>query len=174
MKRGSFLKRKTPLKAKSQSETALIKDSIQAILRAIVIQRDGGCILRNVTPHQFAENPVNVPPCNGHTKAGELILQADHLITRANGATFADHRLVVCVCKGHHGWKSVGSNMRKARYDEIVMSIIEPQRVALWLAAERDSWKPVRYTLSDWKKEHAYLKMKLAAMQGDGVGHVVE
>ncbi|MBX3498118.1 MAG: hypothetical protein KF889_01640 [Alphaproteobacteria bacterium] len=160
MLRRQPLKRRAPLKAKSQSETALVKESIQALLRAIVIQRDGGCILRHIPDYLHGQ-----PPCNGHTKAGELILQADHLITRANGATFADHRLVVCVCKGHHGWKSVGSNMRKAQYDAIVKQLIEPERVALWEAAERDSWKPTRYTKSDWLKEEAYLRIKLATMQ---------
>lgn len=157
MKRGGTLKRRTPLRAKGKSETAQIKQSIQALLRAIVIARDGGCVLRNYIDEA-------VPACNGFTNDGRLILQADHLITRANGATFADHRLVVCVCKGHHGWKSVGSNMRKAQYDAIVKTLIEPERVALWEAAERDSWRPTRYTLSDWKKEEAFLRTKLSAM----------
>lgn len=157
MKRGGPLQRRTPIKAKSQFETALVKESIQALLRAIVIERDGGCILRG--------NAYGLPDCNGYTKVGELVLQADHLITRANGATFADHRLVVCVCKAHHAWKSLGGNMRKAQYDAIVKQLIEPERVALWEAAERDSWKPTRYTKSDWLKEEAYLRTKLAAMQ---------
>jgi hypothetical protein len=47
----------------------------------IVILRDGGCILRD-TPHASA--------CNGYAKDGHLILQADHLITRANSATYGD------------------------------------------------------------------------------------
>ena len=65
-------------------------------MREIVIKRDGGCILRDIQ---------GVSQCNGYRKDGKLILQADHLITRANSATYADTRLIVCVCKGHHGWK---------------------------------------------------------------------
>ena len=155
MKRGGFLKRKTPLASKGSSDTAVIKDSIQALLLAIVKLRDGGCILRGIPSHH----------CNGFKNDGDLILQADHLITRANSATYADPRLVVCVCKGAHGWKSLGSNRNKAQYDALVKTIIEPERVALWEACERDSWRPHRTSLYDWKKEEAFLKTKLAAMQ---------
>jgi len=42
-----------------------------------------------------------------------VVLLADHLITRANSATFADSRLVVCVCKSCHAFKSLGSNRHK-------------------------------------------------------------
>ena len=39
----------------------------------------------------------------GFRNDGQLILQADHVITRANSATYAETHLIVCVCKGHHG-----------------------------------------------------------------------
>jgi hypothetical protein len=105
MKRGGFLQRRTPLRSytglktytplakKGKSDVALIKDDIQAYCRDIVILRDGGCIFRNEPGHV----------CSGFAKDGHLILQADHLITRANSATYADTRLIVCVCKGIHG-----------------------------------------------------------------------
>jgi hypothetical protein len=105
LKVGGFLRRGTSLKAKGSSDTATIKDSIQDLLLAIVKIRDGGCILRSIPTHH----------CNGFRKDGTLILQADHLITRANSATYADPRLVVCVCKGAHGWKSLGGNRNKAQ-----------------------------------------------------------
>lgn len=159
MNRRQALKRRSPLKARGKSETSVIKEEIQSLLRQIVILRDGGCILRHVPSHH----------CTGFTRAGELILQADHLVTRANSATFADYRLVVCVCKGAHGWKSLSGNRNKAQYDALVKTLIEPQRVALWEAAERDSWRPVRTTAYDWQKEVVYLRTKLAAMQGLGV-----
>ena len=154
MKRSGFLKRRTPLASKGTSHTARIKDDIQALLRAIVIQRDGGCILRDVH---------GVSPCNGFTNAGELILQADHLITRANSATYADYRLVVCVCKGHHGWKK----WHEREYNALLKTILPAERVALWEACEKDSWRPHRTSVHDWAKETAFLKQKLAAMQRD-------
>jgi hypothetical protein len=39
------------------------------------------------------------------TMASLSYRQADHLTTRANSATYADTRLIVCACKGAHGWK---------------------------------------------------------------------
>jgi hypothetical protein len=80
-----------------------VKQRIQDLVRDIVIKREGGCIFRGDVP-----NPEGwtIPTCNGFAKDGHLILQADHLITRANSATYADTRLIVCLCKGHHGWKS--------------------------------------------------------------------
>lgn len=154
MKRGGFLRRNTPLAAKSQSETALIKDRIQDVARLIVIERDGGCILRHLQYRDF-------PACGGYAKDGHLILQADHLVTRANSATFADTRLIVTLCKAHHGWKSLGSNARKAQYDELVKGILPADRVELWERAERDSWRPHRNYTSDWKAELAYLESLL-------------
>jgi hypothetical protein len=151
LKGGGFLKRGTRLAVKGSSDAATIKDSIQSLLRDIVIIRDGGCILRNVRH------------CNGIE--GQAVLQADHLITRANSATFADHRLVVCVCRSCHGWKSLGSNQRKAQYDELVKTLIEPERVALWETCERDSWRPHRTSTNDWKLQEVYLKAKLTSMR---------
>lgn len=143
MKRSTALKRRTPLAAHGKSDTALLKEEIQALLRQIVIHRDGGCILRK---HRF---------CGG--EVGTAVLQADHLITRANSATYADHRLVVCLCRPCHGWK----HWHKEEYDALVKSILEPERVALWEACERDSWKPHRMTTYDWAKEATYLRSKL-------------
>jgi hypothetical protein len=71
--------KRTQLAKKGTSDTALIKDEIQNYVRAIVIIRDGGCIARNEPWHT----------CSGYRNDGELILQADHLITRGNGATYA-------------------------------------------------------------------------------------
>lgn len=152
MKRGGFLNRNTGLRAKSKSDTARFKEEIQSLLRAIVIRRDKGCILRNVRH------------CGGLQDTPGVVLQADHLITRANSATFADPRLVVCVCRPCHYWKSVGSNRNKAQYDALVKTLIEPERVALWEACEKDSWKPHRASVSDWQKEIAFLRTKLNAM----------
>src|SRR5438477_3758505 len=81
MKRSAPLQRRTPLKQRSDSETAQIKERIQALLRAAVIQRDGGCIFRH-----YSETEA----CGGYRKDGELILQADHLNTRARNISYGD------------------------------------------------------------------------------------
>lgn len=171
MKQGGFLKRhkgfsakpkplrRTKLRVVGHSETSDIKQEIQDLCRAIVIARDGGCIFRN----QYAWMAQgSIPACGGfRISDGELILQADHLITRANSATFADTRLIVCVCQAHHGWKSLGSNARKAQYDELVRTLISPERVALWDRCEQDSWRPKRTSAMDWKLQLAALKNEL-------------
>jgi hypothetical protein len=69
--------KRTPILAQGRSETSVIKREIQDAVREIVIKRDGGCIL------------AHTGNCNGYAKDGHLILQADHLITRANAATYA-------------------------------------------------------------------------------------
>lgn len=150
MKRGGYLQRYTTLKTKTKlrvrghSDVAEVKDTIQGVVRDIVIIRDGGCLLRNYPGHV----------CGGFRNDGELILQADHLITRANAATYADTRLIVCVCKGAHGWKK----WNEQRYNEIVRTLLSPERVALWDACHADRYKAHRTTLYDWR-------MALAALQ---------
>jgi len=72
-----------------------MKQDIQDILRKIVIIRDGGCILRHYP---------EAGSCGGYRKDGQLILQAEHLHTRSNAASFSDTRLVVCLCQRHHGY----------------------------------------------------------------------
>lgn len=159
MRRGGPLQRKvglrrgTKLRVEGKSTAAELKREIQRVARDIVIKRDGGCILRNIT---F----FNGPQCGGYTKDGALILQADHLVSRSNSATYADTRLIVCVCKSHHGWKSVGSNLRKKLYDDLVRSILPKDRVELWDRCEEDSWRP---TKMDWKMELAALQQQLKA-----------
>jgi hypothetical protein len=156
MKRSGKAMRKTRIKVKGDSDTATLKDEIQGLVRQIVIKRDGGCIFRDLPDRIY-----NQPPCNGYRKDGELILQADHLISRGSSATFADTRLIVCVCKGHHGWKSVGSNLRKREYDEIVRKIIEKERVALWDKHEAERFSSNRKGSYDWKLEILALKQEL-------------
>jgi hypothetical protein len=162
MRRGGFLKRRTPLAAKGGSDTASIKEDIQATVRAIVIARDGGCIFGIYAAGDTLTNRIlpDVPQCNGYAKDGHLILQADHLITRANSATYADTRLVVCVCKGHHGWKK----WNEQRYNEIVRQLLPADRVALWDKAHAARYIPTRMTSSDWAKELAALKQELRRM----------
>ncbi len=122
-------------------------------MRDIVIARDGGCILRDIRR------------CNGLRGITGVVLQADHLITRSNSATFADTRLIVCVCRNCHAWKSLGNNRRKAEYDALVKTILPADRVLLWERCEADSWRPVRTGAYDWKIAIAALKQELSALQ---------
>jgi len=144
--------KRTKLRVKGVSETATLKEEIQDLVREIVIKRDGGCIFRDV---------YGVPQCNGYRKDGELILQADHLITRGNSATYADTRLVVCACKGHHGWKKY----HKEQYDSVVRTLLSKDRVELWERCEQDRWRPTPKRSSDWKLHILALKQELAKMK---------
>jgi len=136
MKR-SYLKRKTPLRAKKPwnrggsplkrsrlrivgvSDTADQKREIQALLRLIGIARDGGCIFRN-----YPESGA----CGGYRKDGELILQFDHLHSRVHAISFSDSRLGIIACKRHHiFWKKQYSG----EYEKIAREVIGKKRCEL-------------------------------------------
>jgi hypothetical protein len=151
------MKRGGKLKARASNETNDVKDRIQTLVREIVIKRDRTCILSDYGLFSGS----GVPNCNGYAKDGHLILQADHLVTRANSATYADTRLIVCVCKGHHGWKK----WNEARYNEIVRQLLPADRVALWDRAHEARYKPTRMFTSDWMKEEVALKQELRKYQ---------
>jgi hypothetical protein len=146
--------KRTPLAKTGSSETSLIKVEIQYVVREIVIARDGGCIFRDL-------HYDGMPECNGYRNDGRLILQADHLITRANAATYAEPRLIVCVCKGHHGWKK----WHEREYNAVVRTLLPPSRVKLWDDCERDSWKPNRGAAYNWPVTLAALKQEWRGMQ---------
>lgn len=158
MKRSGWIKRNTPLNSRSKlrlkgsSDVSVLKDEIQDLVREIVIRRDGGCILRDYT---------GVPPCGGYRNDGELVLQADHLITRANSATYDDTRLIVCVCKGHHGWKKYNEKL----YNAAVRELLSPARVTLWDRAEEERHRPTHRISSDWRVSVAALKQELASYE---------
>lgn len=85
--RGKPLKR-SALRKISIGSAATQKRRIQALLRQIVIERDGGCIFRIV-----------LGSCSGP-------LQAEHLNSRTHAHTFGDTRNIVCLCQYHHiFWK---------------------------------------------------------------------
>lgn len=135
------------MRRKSLSATVTVKDQIQAMVRAIVIQRDGGCVLRDIRN------------CGGYPIEG-VVLQADHLVTRANSATYADTRLIVCACRSCHGWK----HWNKEQYDALVKTILPKDRLELWDRAEKARWTRHRAYASDWKLELAALKSQYNAM----------
>jgi hypothetical protein len=119
--------KKTKLRVKGISTTAELKRDIQALVREIVIIRDGGCILRDKRCHVTARVENN-------KVISDTVIQADHLVTRANSATFADTRLIVCICKGCHAWK----HWNEKEYDNLVKTVLPKDRLELWEKAEKD------------------------------------
>ena len=119
------------------------KREIQALLREIVIKRDGGCVLRKI---RF---------CN------DEVLQADHLITRANSATYADSRLVVCICRTCHGWK----HWHEKEYDALVKTILPADRVLLWEKSEIERQSHRAHKMN-WVLEIIALKQELKKLNG--------
>lgn len=129
--------KKSYLKRKGQSETALIKDEIQTKLRQYAIERDGGCVFRD-----YPETGA----CGGHRKDGELILQYDHLNSRSNAISYADERLGICVCKRHHLFYK---RQYPAKYEELARKVIGKERCKLLDQVRAD----YRTYKMDWKLE---------------------
>jgi hypothetical protein len=104
-KRSTFKKKaykplkRTKLSTVGHSPTSELKRKIQAILRQIVVLRDGGCIMR----HYKNEISLEYQDCGGFSSLGKLVLQAEHLHTRSSARAFSDTRLIICLCKRHHG-----------------------------------------------------------------------
>ena len=160
MKR-SFLKRRTPLRKsgaskrpKSDQDTVShCKARIQALLREIVMIRDGGCVLR-----QF---PEEAGACGGYRKDGQLILQAEHLVTRANSISYGDLRNIVCLCQRHHGFfKPQHSRL----YWELIEHIVG-YKTWDWIKAVEKDKRPHRTTLWDWQKIELSLRQHLTKLQ---------
>lgn len=140
----------------STSETAQCKVRIQGLLRAIVIQRDGGC---------FARFYSGMGECGPYRNDGQLILQYDHLNTRARNISYGDPRLGVCVCPNHHYHHH--NNMRAVhpevweRYMKNVKEFIGADRVRLLESVQADM-KSYPMGLWDWTKVEIALKGELA------------
>jgi len=156
MKRGGYLKRKSGLRSKGQTLTALCKDRIQGLLHEIVIARDGGCVLR-FFPH-IAGKCFNAV----RTKDGHLVLQADHLNGRQYSVSYADSRDVVCGCSGHHlRWKP----RNPVAYVTLVKQYIlrTPDGPAWWAKVEEFLHDRAihRMSLWDWQKAELALQQEL-------------
>jgi hypothetical protein len=142
--------KRSPIRNKSKSSSAQTKRRIQALLRQIAIRRDGGCVLRG-----FAEAGI----CGPRKSDGELILQAEHLISRARSFSFGDMRNIGCVCRYHHFY----FKQRNGRlYWEMIEKIIGPERWA-WIKRAKADHKSYPTGLGDWLKIEMALKQELAA-----------
>ena len=151
LKARQALKARARLRYRGVNEVSVIKEQIQAILRQIVILRDGGCWLRHYP---------EAGKCGGYRKDGELILQAEHLHTRSNSVSFADHRLVVCICKRHHiYWKPQYSS----RYNELAEKFIGKERTKLWHRVKND-YSPHKI---DWKLELLAVQQELKKLKDE-------
>lgn len=158
MKRSGFKRKLTvPMKRSrlrlaGTSTTAQDKQEIQRLVRLIVTYRDNGCVLRNLRKcgvNAFVDE-------NEEIVATSSFIQADHLVTRANSASFADTRLIVCVCNGCHAWK----NWNKESYDKLVRTQLSNARKILWDKCEeqRHAHKTKKM---DWKLEILALRKEL-------------
>jgi hypothetical protein len=124
-------------RAKSDSSSTL-KKKIQAKLRQKAIERDGGCILRLYpeTGH-----------CGGYSALG-LILQAEHLVGRANSESYADMDNIVCICLNHHFFFKKRHGLV---YWDVIKRHIGAKRWAKVKAWENDH-SPHRFYIADWKR----------------------
>jgi len=146
LKRGKSTLKRTKIRIVGQSTTAELKREIQALVRQIVMKRDGGCVIRDLRP------------CGGVLGTVGVVFQADHLITRSNSATYADTRLIVCVCKGCHMWKK----FHKEDYDVLVKTVLSKERVKLWDDSLALQHIPKRVGAYDWKLAIVALKQELS------------
>lgn len=149
MKRTGFKRTAKPRVAGHPTVPQLKKD-IQALLREIVIIRDGKCILHGIR-------------CNHEVGMEGLVWQAEHLIERSNSATYADTRLVVLVCRNCHGWKHFKKSNHD-QYDTWVKTKLSKERVILWERCEADSWRPAPTRSYDWQLAKVALEQELKAL----------
>lgn len=152
IKRGNSQMKKTKLKVVGDNDTATKKQEIQSLVRLIVTHRDQGCVLRKlrcgVTAFVDEDNKI---------VASSSYIQADHLVTRANSATFADTRLIVCLCNGCHLWKKYHEN----EYNDLIRhNVLDLKRLQLWEKCEQDRRAHKTYKM-DWSMELLALHKEL-------------
>lgn len=137
--------KRTRIRVKGHPETKDLKKEVQSLVRAIAIARDGGCVLRH-----FSE----AGKCGGVRSDGELILQAEHLLTRSNSGTFGDMRNIVCLCLRHH---SFFKTQHGKIYWELIRKHIGEKRWS-WLKRAEQDRTPHKV---DWKLAIIDLKNQL-------------
>ena len=140
--------RRSTLNAKGKGATSLIKDEIQGLLRKIAILRDGGCVLRDCP---------DTGKCFGWKNNGELVLQAEHLISRSHSNTYGDMRNIVCLCSGHHGTFKPNNSMR---YWNAIERVIGPSRWT-WVKRNEEDYARKQTYKMDWKMVKYSLEQEL-------------
>lgn len=123
--------KKKNLKLPGHESAADLKKEVQRLLRLVVIKRDGGCILRN-----YQDEMINqYRECGPFRNDGEPVLQAEHLNSRANMISFADSRLVICLCMRHHFYYK---KQYPAEYFRLVYKHIGEERTKLLEKVSKD------------------------------------
>lgn len=156
--------KRTKLKVVGDNNTATLKKEIQALVRLIVTYRDGGCVLRHLRHCGGVAGVIQQTTEDGRLVLkimSQNVIQADHLITRANSATFADTRLIVCLCKGCHAWK----HWNEKAYEKLVRLTLPNDRKNLWDRCE-EARQAHKTTKMDWKMEILALKKELKQYEG--------
>ncbi len=136
--------KRSRLKKKGSSKVSVIKDKIQGALRAKAFERDKTCVIgQNL--HMV---PLVYRECGPFRNDGEMILQAEHLVGRANSASYADMDNIVLICQRHHFYFK---KQHPLRYAEIIKKHIGPER---WQKVQdyEQNMKPTHMVLADWKK----------------------
>lgn len=144
---------KIPKNAKisGHETTKDLKKDIQALVREIAILRDGGCVLRHYP---------EAGRCGWLRKDGQLILQAEHLITRGNSSTYGDMRNIVCLCAYHH-------TFFKPRYSKLYWDLIQKhlgEKRWKWFELAESDKKAYKV---DWKLVKIALTQELEKMKKD-------
>lgn len=133
----------------SKTPSAQAKKRIQALIREIAIARDGGCILRN-----YPESGN----CGYYTAAGNLVLQAEHLVSREHSVSYGDMRNIVCLCNNHHMYFKKKNGLL---YWELVRKHIGADRWE-WVKIVEADRKPYPMSSHDWLKVEVALIQDLA------------
>lgn len=121
-----------------------VKKDIQAKLRERAIERDKTCVV--------GQNPSLLPSnwlqCAPFRKDGELVLQAEHLVGRANSASYADMDNIVLLCQRHHFYFKT---QHPALYWNIIQKHIGKRRWDKIQALEADH-RPHHFVSSEWRE----------------------
>ena len=141
--------KRTFLCKKSKSPVSLCKTRIQALLRELAIKRDKVCVLSHY---------LEAGGCGGYRKDGELVTQAEHLISRSRSISFSDMRNIVLLCKNHHlFWKPHNSRL----YWELIEIIIGKKRWD-WLKKVEADTRPYKM---NWALEEMALTQELKLLK---------
>lgn len=120
-----------------------VKKKIQAKLRENAIERDKTCIIGQ----NASLLPLNWRVCAPRRQDGEIIVQAEHLVGRANSASYADMDNIVLLCMRHHFYFKT---QHPALYWEIVRKYIGEKRWEKTQKWEHD-YTPHHFVASEWR-----------------------
>ena len=99
--------------------------------------------------------------CGGYRKDGELILQAEHLVSRERSVSFPDMRNIVCLCFFHH---SFFKRKNGALYWDLVEKHIGRERWG-WIQKVLRDHKAYPMSVYDWSKCETALSSELKQLE---------